>query len=177
MGRFLRRGDYKVCPYCGVKNPKSSKNCVNCNLDFNQLDDLSNKQAKKMLIRRKFAETFEGEIVYVKQFPLDCSRKNAIIWCLFLGLFGAHNFYVGRFGKAFTSLILGSIFFLGAGISGYYQLTAASAITQSLYSLSAVVGIVPIFMWLSDLVSLIFNKYKVPAKLVKPVDIYLEDEE
>ena len=176
MGRFLRKGDYKVCPYCNVKNPKSAQNCVNCNLDFKQLNELSNKEAKKMLIRRKFAETFEGEIVYVNQFPLDCSRKNAIIWCLFLGLFGAHNFYVGRFGKAFTSLILGSFFLLGTGIAGYFNLTAGSVFTQSFYSLSALFGIVPIFLWLSDLMALIFNKYKVPVKLVRPVDVYLEEE-
>ncbi len=176
MGRFLRKSDYKVCPYCGVKNPTSAKNCINCKLDFSQLNELSNKQAKKMLIRKKFAETFEGEIVYVKDFPLDCSRKNAIIWCVFLGLFGAHNFYVGRFAKAFTSLILGSILFFGAGISGYLSLTAGIPYMQSIYTLSAIIGIAPIFMWLSDLVALIFNKYKVPAKLIKPVDIFAEEE-
>lgn len=35
------------------------------------------------------------------------SRKKALLLCIFLGFFGAHNFYVGRYGRgilyAFTA--------------------------------------------------------------------------
>lgn len=36
------------------------------------------------------------------------SRKVALILCIFLGVIGAHNFYVGRYGR-------GIFFFLTAG--------------------------------------------------------------
>jgi len=29
----------------------------------------------------------------------DKSKKTALLWCIFGGIFGAHHFYVGNYGK------------------------------------------------------------------------------
>ena len=40
----------------------------------------------------------------------DKSRLGALLFCLFLGVFGAHRFYVGKYGTAIlTILTLGGV--------------------------------------------------------------------
>jgi hypothetical protein len=41
------------------------------------------------------------------------SRKTALITCLIGGMFGAHLFYVGRYGKGFLYAMTGGFFFVG----------------------------------------------------------------
>ena len=41
----------------------------------------------------------------------DKSRLGALLFCLFLGLLGAHRFYVGKYGTAIlTILTIGGVF-------------------------------------------------------------------
>lgn len=35
----------------------------------------------------------------------DKSRLGALLFCLFLGVFGAHRFYVGKFGTAILTIL------------------------------------------------------------------------
>ncbi|PMQ00792.1 MAG: hypothetical protein CBR30_09340 [Dictyoglomus sp. NZ13-RE01] len=37
----------------------------------------------------------------------DRSRTKALILCIFLGVFGAHRFYLGKFGTGLTMLLIG----------------------------------------------------------------------
>lgn len=41
------------------------------------------------------------------------SRKVTLILCIFFGLFGIHNFYVGRYGRGFLYMLTGGIFAFG----------------------------------------------------------------
>lgn len=41
------------------------------------------------------------------------SRKTALLLCIFLGVFGGHYFYVGRFGRGIVSLFTVNFFLLG----------------------------------------------------------------
>ena len=43
----------------------------------------------------------------------DKSRKTALILCLFGGLFGLHQFYVGRIGKGFLYMFTAGLFVFG----------------------------------------------------------------
>lgn len=43
----------------------------------------------------------------------DKSKKTALILCIFLGFFGAHYFYVGRWGKGLLYLFTGGLFVIG----------------------------------------------------------------
>lgn len=43
----------------------------------------------------------------------DKRKKTALILCIFLGFFGAHYFYVGRWGKGLLYLFTGGLFFIG----------------------------------------------------------------
>lgn len=43
----------------------------------------------------------------------DKKKTTALLLCIFLGVFGAHNFYVGRLGRGFLFLFTGGLFFIG----------------------------------------------------------------
>lgn len=49
---------------------------------------------------------------YVTQ-TSDKKKGTALILCIFLGIFGAHYFYVGRFGKGILYLFTGGLFIIG----------------------------------------------------------------
>lgn len=43
----------------------------------------------------------------------DKSKTTALILCIFLGLFGVHNFYVGKIGKGILYLFTCGLFCIG----------------------------------------------------------------
>ena len=180
MGLLNRQKNYKKCPYCKSKNPLASRYCGACHLDFYQLDRCTNTEAKKMLKHRRFGETFEGEIVNTSNLPSDISRGKLIIYSIFFGLFGGHNFYVGRYFKAILQCILG-VLFVGFAIAIAILLDYASIpvvffgigtnLVNLLFLFSLLVGIYPVVSWFFDVIAILLNKYEVPIALEIPVDI------
>ena len=185
MGIFSRKAKYKKCPYCKSKNPLAARYCGACHLDFYQLDRCKNKEAKKMLRHRRFGETFEGEIVGTTKLPSDVKRSRLILFSIFLGLFGAHNFYVGKYIKAICQCVLG-ILFLGLSIAVTVLLEKITptmvvfGVTTSLENVlvlvAALVGAFPIISWFYDVLAILFKKYEVPIALEIPVDIPDEED-
>jgi len=49
---------------------------------------------------------------YVTQ-TSDKSKSTALLLCIFLGIFGAHHFYVGRVGRGALYLFTIGLFFFG----------------------------------------------------------------
>lgn len=88
------RKNYKVCPRCGNKCMPNQDKCEECNLIFSRLQFASNKSAKKKI--RKFDTDF---VIYTTQYPSDVSRIKLVLYCIFLGLFGGHYYYVGKYIK------------------------------------------------------------------------------
>ena len=43
----------------------------------------------------------------------DKSKTTALILCIFLGFFGAHYFYVGRYGRGFLYMFTAGLFVIG----------------------------------------------------------------
>lgn len=43
----------------------------------------------------------------------DKSKSTALILCFFLGIFGAHYFYVGRYGRGLLFLLTGGLLVIG----------------------------------------------------------------
>ena len=43
-------------------------------------------------------------------------RLVALLLCIFLGLFGGHQFYVGRWGRGFLYILTGGLFLIGVTI-------------------------------------------------------------
>lgn len=101
----------KFCEYCGAEMPRSAPETVN-NID---VQDHSSRQ----VINNYY---FQGE-PYKRGVTEDysyarpaVSKKDwlgTLLFCLFLGMFGGHQFYVGKTGKGFLYMCTGGIFFFG----------------------------------------------------------------
>ena len=145
---------YKRCPRCEEKNPINAYKCPSCGLIFDRLKLATNAAGKKMLKQGK-----KDKVIWTKDFPSDIKRSKAIILCVFLGLFGAHCYYVGKYTKAILMSIFGTLTIVIA------SLVVWSYIPDQIYMTSQVVGAIPIFVWLFDISAICFKRFKVPISI------------
>ena len=148
----MRRNYTKRCPRCDTKNDYTAYRCSSCGLIFSRVENGSNVLAKQLILAGKGDET-----VKAKQFPKDVSKKKFLLLCGFLGFWGAHNFYVGRYVKAVIALILGLITII---------FVATSSIIPNLDKVmsyfSVPIGINTI-IWLWDFIDGTISKYRIPV--------------
>ena len=142
----------KRCPRCEAKNDYNSYRCVDCGLIFSRVENGSNKIAKEYILAGK-----KEYVVCAKQFPKDVSKKKFLLLCGFLGLFGAHNFYVGRYKKAIYMLICGLVAVVLTAIG-----SALTNLDKIMSFISMPIGF-DAFFWVVDFVEGIFNSYKIPV--------------
>ena len=80
-----------------------------------------------------------------------------MLLCGFLGLFGAHNFYVGRYAKAIFQLVMGIISVILTVFSGMFE---AYSFIMSFIFIPAGINV---FMLFFDFFDGVFNRYKIPV--------------
>ena len=101
----MAKKDYKRCPRCGAKTYWASKQCSVCNLKFDRIENLSNKEAKKAIKNKE-----KEKVLYISTRPDDVSKRKFMLLYLLLGWFGAYNIYVGKYKKGLYSLCALSTF-------------------------------------------------------------------
>ena len=150
----MRKVKYKSkkCYRCGTKNNYHDIRCRECGLIFTRVENGSNKIAKGLLLAGK-----KDEVVFAKRFPKDVSKKKFLLLCGFLGIFGAHNFYVGRNKKAIYQLVCGILAVLCVCIG-----PAFSFYDTLMSFISVPIGFDTIF-WAWDFVDGCINRYKIPV--------------
>ena len=87
---FRRNSGYKRCPRCGNKCLQAQSQCEECGLLFERMEFASNKAAKKKL--RHFDTDY---VIYTNQYPKDVNYIKLLLLTIFLGITGAHYYYVG----------------------------------------------------------------------------------
>ena len=153
--RTRYRKDTKKCPRCGKVSLLSQKKCDECGLVFARLDEATNQEAKKQFFAK------DKSIVMTSKLPKDVNKYKLLLYCGFLGLFGAHNLYVGRYYRGFYMLFFGLLTLV------YVSIQAPSQWVLNLMSSWPVVvsvGILSI-LWVTDFAQVILNKFKVPVAL------------
>ncbi|MGN1208476.1 MAG: NINE protein, partial [Christensenellales bacterium] len=89
------------CPKCYGRVEKQSGVCTKCGFETKNLIYASNKKAKEL------KRSGDGDLVIESSvLPNDVSKKRLLMMCGFLGLFGAHYFYVGKFVRGLTNLVI-----------------------------------------------------------------------
>lgn len=147
------RKDTKKCPRCSNVCLNSQKKCDECGLVFERLSKATNSEAKKQFFCK------DKSIVMVKDFPSDVVRWKMILLCLFLGLFGAHNLYVGRYYRGIFMLVVGLMSLIIASLNSvpdFYD-----KFISYFFVFPAFLGI----FWIVDLIKICFGQYKVPVAL------------
>ena len=84
------------CPKCGVKLLSSLSFCQNCGAQVGSQGDVCSICGARLARPEKTRVSTK-------------SRLATTLLALFLGVFGAHRFYVGKIGTALVMLILGLI--------------------------------------------------------------------
>lgn len=142
------------CPRCGDVSSVYEKKCMNCGLVFDKLKYVSNKEAKRCIIRGE-----RHKIIRMQTFPKDCNRWVTILLCVLFGYAGAHNIHVGKYLKGFFSLGI-------CLITAIILLLAAPEVQTRLSQTILLIPSAIVFaFWMWDVVCLAFGKFKVPVAL------------
>ena len=144
----------RKCPRCGEKNLANQKKCAFCGLVFERLNYCSNKSARKEVIKLR-----KRNYIMTKEWPADASKKVALLLCGFLGLFGAHNFYLGRFYKGMTVLfgLICSIVLL--------FLPYKSLAYDIIWYISLLPAACVLIFWAMDFIKIFLERYKIPVSI------------
>ncbi len=148
----------KRCPRCNTKVDKSMAICPYCQLNYQKFDMATNEEAK-----RAYAEKDNDRVLYRKGCPKDVKKWKLLLLAIFLGYMGAHYYYVGRRGHGIFYTIFFIIGIINAVLT-HYQYTYASDFGQIFYLLVLVWGVV-VILWIIDIASIIFNRFKIPVSL------------
>ncbi len=91
--------EFKRCPRCDTKALIYQDKCNACGLIYSRLVNASNKEAKKAIRKGE-----KNKVICDKTLPKDLSKWKLFCMSLFLGFFGGHFYYVGKYktGVAFT---------------------------------------------------------------------------
>lgn len=145
-----------VCPKCGNKITKEQVECAYCKTLVRNIQQASNRQAKEIM-------KYKGDttkIVLSKTLPHDVSKVKLLLWCIFLGWTGAHCYYVGRYKRGFTILLLMLLSMLFAAIpSNWFIYALFGGI------LAGFPGMIAVFCWWLDLCRIIANRFPIPVVL------------
>lgn len=142
----------KRCPRCGTKNNYAEFRCSACGLIFSRVENGSNQLAKGLILAGQKDQT-----VKMVGYPKDVKKSKFLLLCGFLGLFGAHNFYVGRYAKAIFQLVMGIISVILTVFSGMFE---AYSFIMSFIFIPAGINV---FMLFFDFFDGVFNRYKIPV--------------
>ena len=144
------------CPRCGTKHLEHDVRCTGCGLIFERLKLATNKDAKIAI-----KEGNGKDVVYIKDTPSDLKRSSLILYTIFLGFFGAHCFYVGRYKKAFLMLVFGLVSIIAC------YLSIKSITPTSIKTLLMLITGIQTFMWLFDVVDVCIYRFKIPVYIKK----------
>ena len=149
-----RRSEVKKCPRCGEKCLFNAPKCPECGLLFSRLSLVTNKAGKRCVRKHQ-----KDKVLYVSSWPEDAKRWKALLLCGFLGLYGAHNFYLGRYIKAAFSLIFTTITTIFAAMTVY------PAFYYTFIQFFAIPAAFPLFFWVLDFIAIATGKYKIPVSI------------
>lgn len=146
------------CPKCYGKVDKISKVCQNkaCGFNLNKLEKASNLKAKEKM------RSGDGDLViYTSKLPADLSKKKLLLFCGFLGVFGAHYFYIGKMLRGVINLIF-SLFLTVFLIFSVLNFTGDKVFQYFDFFISFGFVIV-LILTIYDFINICCNKFKVPV--------------
>lgn len=139
--------------------PVQARVCPGCGLNYDKFEMATNRAGKAALKERR-----KDDIVMRKGCPTDVNKTKLLLLAVFLGFTGAHNYYVGRYGRG----MFFTIFFLfgvaNAVLTTLYKSALSGAFFEVLTILSLIWGVV-LLTWLFDIINIVLNKYKIPVSL------------
>lgn len=152
----IKRPKMIKCPRCGLKMPDGTTSCEDCGLIFDRLKIATNEDAKRKKLRgdRKF-------IVNITTLPSDISYLKLLLFSIFLGIFGGHCYYVGRYLRGFL-LTFNFVLLMAFAIFNNFFLTVWNGLFLEI--VMPICGGI-LFVWFYDIVKIALKKFKVPVAI------------
>ena len=161
------------CLYCKAVIAKYTMKCEQCGITKEQIAGASNQEALKIK-----KEGLPGKVVFTTQKPNDLRFGKFVALMVFLGIFGAHNFFVGRRIKGWIMFvgmmvcILGFIIFpipqdggVATGMASVRGIFDSGARFPLPFPTDLLGGII-IIMWIVDwFAAVVFSRYKYPVRI------------
>ena len=147
------------CPICNARMPKKMI-CPYCKVRGEQVIYGSNIEAKK-LIKEKFNE----EVVFSKTRPYDVSKTTMLLLTIFLGVFGVHNYYVGRIRRGIIFNIGVGTLILFSTLIEINQRILQSGVLLQICEIGGVLGAVIVACWILDIFAVWLGYFKYPVKI------------
>ena len=146
------------CPECDRKIKANQSRCEICGLKVVDIENASYKDAVKILNKGNLYE--KESIFYSFKTPAEISRKKLILFTVFLGIFGAHDLYVGKKKLGIAKIIC---FVIG-------EVLSALVYNKILYGVGTIAGLFllfPFVTWIFDIFKVAFKRYPFPYVLEK----------
>jgi len=160
------------CPYCRAVIPKFTSTCVQCGITKEQIANGSNKEAKRLMWGK---DKGKGKVLRIKRRPDDVPVVKFLLLLVFFGMFGAHNFVVGRRVRGWimlisTTLLIASTFIFPHASAGDLADTAHP--WRAMFERNEwfpffpldIPGFIAVTVWFVDWIAIvIFNQYRYPV--------------
>lgn len=143
------------CPKCYGRINKLSNVCTKCGFKANNLSKASNKKAKELKRQGDGDLCIETEVL-----PSDVSKRKLLLLSIFLGLFGAHYFYVGKMFRGLINLVF-TIFMLTFSI--LVTIGIRGGVLEYIEFFVAFGFVIVLICAIADIFNIIRNKFKVPV--------------
>lgn len=145
-----------TCPRCGLRMVEGTAVCDDCGLVFERLNSATNKDAKRKIKRgdREF-------IIRTTKLPSDVKWWKLLLMVCFLGLFGGHHYYVGRYLKGAIYSILMLLTILCVVFNNYIM----AYFPQWMELVGALIIGPFAIAWMIDIILIFFKRYKVPIAI------------
>ena len=147
----------KRCPRCERKMPIAAAKCPRCGLIFARLSKATNAAAKKAIRKRE-----KNKVIYDAVLPKDVNKWKLFWMALLLGVFGGHNFYVGKYLKGALGLVSMVMIGVAAALpiawwSDYYL--------GGLMTVLVIPAGFNVIFWVASVISILLNKFRVPISI------------
>lgn len=142
------------CPKCYGRVNKNTQRCEYCGMRMSEMEGATNADAKFAM-----KGIYKDDVLMTRKLPSDVSKKTILLLSIFLGLFGVHNFYVGR--KARGVYQIASLALMGLGY--LMEFVIFGAINGKFSWVFQILEGVAIIIWLGDILTIAINRYKVPV--------------
>lgn len=150
--------EFKRCPRCNFKMNIALRKCGNCGLNYDKFEKATNTEAKSA-----FRMGEKERVLHTRFCPSDISKPIILSKCIFGGWFGLHYFDLGKKWKGLfqvLGLILAAVYAYCAG-----TLNIRSGYLGNLILVCGIIWMASFIIWMSDIFSIIFNKFKYPVSL------------
>ena len=150
--------EFKRCPRCETKTHIYQDKCPVCGLIYSRLSRASNKEAKKAIKNGQL-----NKVIHDKTLPKDLNKWKLFFMSLFLGMFGGHYYYVGKYKTGIVFSVSTFMLMVAGALA-----TNDGTVWQRAYFWMWLM-ILPAsgcLVWLAvNWVQILFNNFKVPIAL------------